>query len=108
MLVSFEMPQMPRWAPLLPRLIGAGAPVVPPVPASVPLTQPRADELNDSDLTFGAWRHVGLLASSVWIIMAPFSGRSVAATVALPVLMGLWVYAIIIVDRWVRKHQRTL
>jgi hypothetical protein len=88
---------------LLPRLIGAGAPAV---PASMPLTRTGTDELNDSDLTLGAWRHVALLASTVWIVTAPFSGRSVAATVALPVIMGLWVYAIVIVDRWVRKHQR--
>jgi hypothetical protein len=109
MLASFDMRlQMPWWTSLnLPRLISAGATVVPPVSGSKPLTQTGMDELNASDLTLGAWRPVGVFASGAWIVIAPFSGRSAAATVALPVIMGLWIYAIIIVDRWVRKHQRT-
>jgi hypothetical protein len=109
MLASFEMrSQMPWWPSLkLPRLISAGAAVVPPVPGSKPLTQTGMGELNASDLTLGAWRPVGVLASCAWVVIAPFSGRSAAATIALPVMMGLWIYGIVIVDRWVRKRQRT-
>jgi hypothetical protein len=47
------------------------------------------DELNASDLTLGAWGPVGVFASGVWVVIAPFSGRSVVATVVLPMIMGL-------------------
>jgi hypothetical protein len=100
--------QMPWWTSLnLPRLIIAGATVVTPVPGSRPLTQTGMDELNASDLTLGAWGPVGVFASGAWVVIAPFSGRSVVATVVLPMIMGLWIYSIVIVDRWVRKRQRT-
>jgi hypothetical protein len=109
MLASFDMRlQMPWWTSLnLPRLISAGATVVTPVPGSKTLTQTGMDELNASDLTLGAWGPVGVFASGVWVVIAPFSGRSVVATVVLPMIMGLWIYSIVIVDRWVRKRQRT-
>jgi hypothetical protein len=87
----------------LPRLTSAGKTVV---PGSQCLTQTGVDELNASDLTLGAWFPVGIFASAGWVVIAPFSGRTMAATVALPVIMGLWIYGIVIVDRWVRQHQR--
>ena len=100
--------KMPLWTSLnLPRLIRAGTTVVPPVPGSKSSTQTGADELNASDLTLGAWCPVGIFASAGWVVVASFSGKTVAATVAVPVIMGLWIYGIVIVDSWVRKHQRT-
>jgi len=99
--------KMPLWTSPTQRLIGAGTTVAPPVPGSKSSTQTGVDAANASDLTLSAWYPVGILASAVWVVVASFSGKTVAATVALPVIMGLWIYGIVIVDSWVRKHQRT-
>jgi hypothetical protein len=78
-----------------------------PVPGRKPFTISGADELNASDLTLGAWRPVGVLAFGAWAITGAFSGRSFATITALPLIMGFWIYALVVMDRWVRKRQRT-
>jgi hypothetical protein len=78
-----------------------------PVPGPKPFTISGVDELNASDLTLGGWSPVGVFASGAWAIIGVFSGRSLATITALPLIIGFWIYALVVMDRWVRKHQRT-
>jgi hypothetical protein len=61
------------------------------------------DELNAWKLTLRAWWRVGVLASVVWAVGAAFAGSSMLSLVAAPLLVWMWVFAIFVVDRWVRK-----
>jgi hypothetical protein len=61
------------------------------------------DELSAWKLTLRAWWRVGVLASVAWAIGAAFAGGSVLSLVAAPLLVWIWVFAIFVVDRWVRR-----
>lgn len=54
-------------------------------------------------LTFGARLRLGALSISAGVISAIFEGSSTIAILAVPVLVGLWMYAIVAVDHWVRR-----
>jgi hypothetical protein len=61
------------------------------------------DEMKALNVPLGVWWRAGVLASIGWAISAAINGRNALALVAVPLLVWLWVYAILAVDRWVRK-----
>jgi hypothetical protein len=60
------------------------------------------DELNSLNLTAGA-----VLAALIWAIGGTIDGHGLRSLVAVPLLVGAWMCAIFVVDRWVMRgtHQ---
>jgi hypothetical protein len=62
------------------------------------------DELKALHLKAGDWWRVGALIFVVWVIIASLQGISIFALIAVPLLVGFWLYAILLIDHWVRRH----
>jgi hypothetical protein len=54
------------------------------------------------NFTFGAILRVGVLASLVWIIGDALDGGS--QSLLPPLLVGAWLYAMVVLDRWVQRR----
>jgi hypothetical protein len=62
-------------------------------------TLPRMDK--PMHLSFTAWLLLGAMAYVVWILNAVVEGSSTFAIIAGPLLVLLWIAAVLVVDRWV-------
>jgi hypothetical protein len=60
----------------------------------------------DSGLTFSAAWRLGVLGVVGWMIWALAQGSSGLAILAVPLLIGLWIYAIVVIDRWAQAGGR--
>ena len=49
------------------------------------------------------WRF-SIVALLCWIAFAVVEASSLLAVFAAPLLMGLWMCAVLIIDRWVQSH----
>jgi hypothetical protein len=45
------------------------------------------------------WR-LGVLALACWALYAVVEGSSMLGLIAVPLLIGLWIYAAVVIDRW--------
>jgi hypothetical protein len=62
------------------------------------------DELKALHLTAGDWWRLGVVVFVFWLVTAALEGSSMFALVAVPLLVGFWVYAILVIDHWVGKR----
>jgi hypothetical protein len=58
--------------------------------------------MDESNLTFGVPWRVGVLATAGWLTLSVAEGSSTLALLAIPLLIGLWIWAVVIFDRWTR------
>jgi uncharacterized membrane protein YedE/YeeE len=65
------------------------------------------DELKPLSLTFGTGWRLGVLVSAGWMIGAAIERSSIMALLAMPALIGLWMFAILAIARWARRDMRT-
>ena len=62
------------------------------------------DDLKPLNFTLGArWRLI-FVAALVWAIGGAFDGHGLRALIAVPVLVGAWICATLVLDRWVRMR----
>ena len=59
-----------------------------------------------SNLTFGPRWRLGVLALTCWMGFAAVEDSSRLALFAVPLLIGLWICAIVAIDRWTRSGPR--
>jgi hypothetical protein len=52
-------------------------------------------------LSFTAWVLLGAVAYVAWVLNAVVEGSSISAIIVGPLLVLLWVAAVLVVDRWV-------
>jgi hypothetical protein len=57
-------------------------------------------------ISIRAWLAIGALAGVVWGINALVEGSSVLALIVGPIIVCLWVAAVVVVDRWVEQGKR--
>ena len=62
-------------------------------------------DLKPLNFTSGARWPLILLAALVWAIGGAFDGHGLRALIAVPVLVGAWICATIVLDRWVRMRR---
>src|SRR5437016_1271757 len=62
-------------------------------------TRPRMDKPMHLSLT--AWLLLGAVAYVAWLLNAVVEGSSIFAIIIGPLLVLLWVAAVLVVDRWV-------
>jgi hypothetical protein len=58
--------------------------------------------MNQSNLTFGRPFRLGVLVLGGWMALAAIEGSSTLALFALPLLVGLWIWAAVVVHHWTR------
>jgi len=63
------------------------------------------DDLKPLNFTLGARWPLIFLAALVWAIGGAFDGHGLRALIAVPVLVGAWICATIVLDRWVRMRR---
>jgi hypothetical protein len=52
------------------------------------------------------WRF-GIVALLLWVVFAALEADSLLAVFAAPLLMGLWMCAVVVIDRWVQiRHPK--
>jgi hypothetical protein len=61
------------------------------------------DELKALKFTAGDWWRLGVVVLVFWLVTAALEGSSMFALFAVPLLVGFWVYAILLIDHWVGK-----
>jgi len=59
------------------------------------------DKLNSSNRTLGPRWRLAVLASLVWAIGGTLDGKGLWSLIAVPLLVGAWICAVFVVDRWV-------
>ena len=64
-------------------------------------------DLKSLNFTLGARWPLIFLAALVWAIGGAFDGR-LRALIAVPVLVGAWICATIVLDRWVQMRREGL
>ena len=62
------------------------------------------DKSNSWNLTLGPRWRLAVLASLVWAIGGSLDGKGLWSLVAVPLLVGVWIFAVLVVDRWVGTH----
>jgi hypothetical protein len=62
-------------------------------------TLPRMDK--PMHLSFMAWLLLAAVASGAWVLNAIVEGSSTFAIIVGPLLILLWVAAVLVIDRWV-------
>jgi hypothetical protein len=63
------------------------------------------DDLEPLNFTLRARWRLTFLAALVWAIGGAFDGHGLRALIAVPVLVGAWICATIVLDRWVRMRR---
>ena len=63
----------------------------------------RMDQLNPMHVSRMGWLLFGALAYVVWVLNALVEGSSTLAIIVGPLLVFLWVAAVLVVDRWVAR-----
>jgi hypothetical protein len=58
------------------------------------------EELKPLSVSFGTGWRFGVLISAVWMIGAAIEGSGIMALLAIPVLIVLWMFAILAIARW--------
>jgi hypothetical protein len=58
--------------------------------------------MDESNLTFGVPWRLGVLATAGWLALSVAEGSSTLALLAIPLLIGLWIWAVVIFDGWRR------
>jgi hypothetical protein len=61
---------------------------------------PALQEQLPVNFSFGALL-VGAAVSSVWIIIEAIQGADLQSLIAVPLLVGAWLWGILALDRWV-------
>jgi hypothetical protein len=59
--------------------------------------------MEESKLTFGAYWRAGVIVSIGWMIWAAVQRSSMLALLILPLLAVLWLFAIEVIDHWLRN-----
>jgi hypothetical protein len=54
-------------------------------------------------LSFAAWLLLGAVAYAAWVLNAVVEGSSISAIIVGPILVLLWVAAVLVVDHWVAR-----
>jgi hypothetical protein len=49
------------------------------------------------------WRF-GIVALLLWVVFAAVEANSLLAVFAAPLLMGLWMCAVVVIDRWIQSR----
>jgi hypothetical protein len=62
------------------------------------------DKLNSNLMLGPRWR-LAALASLVWAIGGSLDGKGWWSLVAVPLLVGVWICAVLVVDRWVGARE---
>jgi hypothetical protein len=58
-------------------------------------------------LSFWAWASLCIVTYIAWAISAVFDGAPSVAFIFMPLLVCLWVGALVAINRWVRVDERT-
>ena len=66
------------------------------------------DDRKPLNFTLGARWPLIFLAALVWAIGGAFDGHGLRALIAVPVLVGAWICAAIVLDRWVQMRREGL
>jgi hypothetical protein len=66
------------------------------------------DDLKPLNFTSGARWRLAFLAALVWAISGAFDGHGLRALIAVPVLVGAWICATLVLDRWVLMRREGL
>jgi hypothetical protein len=66
----------------------------------------RLDRLSPMHLSRMVWLLLGALAYLAWVLNAVVEGSSTLAIIIGPLLIFLWVAAVLVVDCWVTKGVR--
>jgi hypothetical protein len=61
------------------------------------------DQLSPMHLSRMAWLLFGALACVAWVLNAVVEGSSTLAIIIGPILMFLWVTAVLVIDHWVAR-----
>jgi hypothetical protein len=64
---------------------------------------PEPDALRDLDASRWVWWCLGVIAYLAWVISADLSGGGTLTLIGAPLLAGLWLFIVVILDRWVRR-----
>jgi hypothetical protein len=60
--------------------------------------------MNGPIFTGGGLWPVVIVALLLWVVFAAVEADSLLAVFAAPLLMGLWMCAVVVIDRWVQIH----
>jgi hypothetical protein len=58
------------------------------------------DKLN-SNLTLGPRWRLAVLGSLIWAVGGTLDGKPIGSLIAVPLMVGAWICAVLVVDRWV-------
>jgi hypothetical protein len=61
------------------------------------------DQLGPMHLSPMAWLLFGALACGAWVLNAVVEGSSMLAVIVGPILMFLWVKAVLVIDHWMAR-----
>jgi hypothetical protein len=66
------------------------------------------DDLKPLNFTLGARWRLTFLAAVVWAIGGVFDGHGLRALITVPLFLGAWICATVVLDRWVRMRREGL
>jgi RsiW-degrading membrane proteinase PrsW (M82 family) len=56
------------------------------------------------DFTVGDLWRFGVVALLLWVVFTAVEANSLLAVFAAPLLMGLWMCAVVVIDRWIQSR----
>jgi hypothetical protein len=59
---------------------------------------------NGPIFTIDDFKRFGFVALLLWAVFAAVEASSLLAVFAAPLLMGLWMCAVVVIDRWVQSR----
>jgi hypothetical protein len=60
--------------------------------------------MNGPIFTIDDLRRFGFAALLCWALFAVVEASSLLAVFAAPLLIGLWMCAVVVIDRWIQSH----